>query len=448
MFKGLHHAAPSSIPRLTACSFATQGDGFLVDVICLTRGHTYSFCFRHQDAPKLPEIFKQFDLSPLHQRCIHLLLTLIEPWTWVWFDNYYNSVKFCIAADVARQHVGGITRKGGRGVPDCVKLGFGDASTRKQLEKVRGKTQVAVLTGNDLCPDVVAVGLGDQKVIFWVGTLASTVHWITKTRPAWSNALMTFITINFLRLNIIDDYNGSKWTGMGLVDIGDQLRNVYRMMQAAPKSKWWWALMMWGFGVALTDAYILYMMLTDKEDHCHFIRGVTLALIAPEQYDPAAMSKNASAADVDADTVDEANAESTDCLFDDGQAPDSPKKKRRGSCIITEKQVKDNNLSFRVRNVGVHLPTITEDPSKPKGEQFRAKCQVCQSKWMFSIKTGLSAEDDKKYRKLGGEYDKLKKRAKAKVATRSSVHHCAGCNMNICIGCWHDWRCPNSDDEN
>lgn len=55
--------------------FKDEGDGFLVDVICLDGGYTYSFHWRHVAATPIPEL-AVYKLSPLHQRCAYLLTTL------------------------------------------------------------------------------------------------------------------------------------------------------------------------------------------------------------------------------------------------------------------------------------------------------------------------------------------------------------------------------------
>lgn len=58
----------------------------------------------------------------------------------------------------------------------------------------------------------------------------------------------------FLRTNIQDEYN----YGMNSIDIADQLRNSYNFSRFSRNNKWWWALFLWGLGVLLTNAYILY----------------------------------------------------------------------------------------------------------------------------------------------------------------------------------------------
>ena len=49
---------------------------------------------------------------------------------------------------------------------------------------------------------------------------------------------------------------------MNSVDVADKLHNSYNLQHWMRKCKWWWALFMWGLGVMILNAYILY-----KTDH-------------------------------------------------------------------------------------------------------------------------------------------------------------------------------------
>jgi hypothetical protein len=48
-------------------SYKREGDGFQCDAVC-DHGYTFLFWFWHGDPLKLPEKYKQFDLSPLLSR--------------------------------------------------------------------------------------------------------------------------------------------------------------------------------------------------------------------------------------------------------------------------------------------------------------------------------------------------------------------------------------------
>ena len=46
---------------------------------------------------------------------------------------------------------------------------------------------------------------------------------------------------------------------MNKIDLGDQLRNYYRMDRRKRQLKWWLASWMWGFEVCLVNAYVAYV---------------------------------------------------------------------------------------------------------------------------------------------------------------------------------------------
>ena len=87
-----------------------------------------------------------------------------------------------------------------------------------------------------------------------LSTAAETIEWILKQRKVWSAEEKETVLMNFLRLNLIDDYNDN----MNNTDISDQLRNQYCMDYWICNKKWWWAIFMWAIGVAATNAWIIY----------------------------------------------------------------------------------------------------------------------------------------------------------------------------------------------
>ena len=79
---------------------------------------------------------------------------------------------------------------------------------------------------------------------------------------------------------------------MGHVDLFDHLIYQYRMNYWSRKRKWWWSILMWGLGVKLTNAYVMYKTLNlhegrNKKDlisHHYFRKRIALCWINPEIY--------------------------------------------------------------------------------------------------------------------------------------------------------------------
>ena len=61
-------------------SYKREGDGFQCDAIC-DEGYTYSFFFRHGDAPKVGSEYNHLDLSDTAKRVIWLAERLPNLWT-------------------------------------------------------------------------------------------------------------------------------------------------------------------------------------------------------------------------------------------------------------------------------------------------------------------------------------------------------------------------------
>ena len=89
-FKGAHGLSL----RIT---YKREGDGYQCDAVC-DQGYTFSFRFRHGDAPKLPERFNDLKLSSKGRRVVYLMLQLPNLWTNVFMDNLFNSRKLFTAA--------------------------------------------------------------------------------------------------------------------------------------------------------------------------------------------------------------------------------------------------------------------------------------------------------------------------------------------------------------
>ena len=111
-YKGTHR----DIFRIT---YKKEGDGFQTDTL-FQDGFCYQHYMRNEPAP--PKYLSQ-GYSSLHSRVLYLFDSLKDKYHQCGMDNLYNLAKFCCAAYLHKKKVlcHGVTRKGDRGVPECVK---------------------------------------------------------------------------------------------------------------------------------------------------------------------------------------------------------------------------------------------------------------------------------------------------------------------------------------
>ena len=77
---------------------------------------------------------------------------------------------------------------------------------------------------------------------------------------------------------------------MGNIDIADQLRLNYCMDHWLCNREWWWSILFWALGVILTNSYILYTKICDKEEvpkksrytHYKFLKEVGMYWMNPK----------------------------------------------------------------------------------------------------------------------------------------------------------------------
>jgi len=256
--------------------YKREGDGFQCDAVC-DRGYTYSFYFRHGDAPDLPEEFKKFKLSPTARRVVWLALRLPNLWTRIYMDNLFNSRKLYSALHMANALTHGVARTTGRGIPPSVVQK--EEKNEGKAEKLRGLTQAAVLSNDLQCPNLIACSVYDTKPVHFLSGAAESVHWIEKKRKVWSDIHQEMKLVGFMRLNLVNDYNNN----MNSTDIADQLRGVYRPDHWMRNRKWWWAFFIWSIGVAATNSWLMYENMYECEKrkkgrglppkwtHCEFL---------------------------------------------------------------------------------------------------------------------------------------------------------------------------------
>ena len=183
-FKGAHGLAL----RIT---YKREGDGYQCDAVC-EDGYTFSFYFRHGDAPKLPERFNDLQLSNTAKRVVYLLLQLPNLWTHCFMDNLFNSRRLFTAAYRAKVLCHGVVRHHGRGVPEEV---IQKKVKDSEALKIRNLTKAAVLRGDEDCPNLLCCSIYDQGPVHMMSTVVETVEWHQKSRRVWSVDLGARTTI-------------------------------------------------------------------------------------------------------------------------------------------------------------------------------------------------------------------------------------------------------------
>ncbi len=103
-----------------------------------------------------PKNYLDAGFSPVHARCLFLFDQLKEEHHVCGMDNLFSFVKFFREAYKGKNKVlcHGVTRKSGRGLPNCVIQE--EVKNKKEQEKIRGTTKAAVLTDDPECPQMVA----------------------------------------------------------------------------------------------------------------------------------------------------------------------------------------------------------------------------------------------------------------------------------------------------
>ena len=199
-------------------------------------------------------MFFKMGMSSLHSQVLGMFNQLDLKFHKCWFDNLYLSEKFVKASYVhpKKVRISGPTCKAGRGLPSCVLQE--EKKGAAEIRQARGTVKAAVLDGDPEVPDLVVLSYYDQKPVHFLSTICKEIKWVVKERLVYCVETGGQQTLQFLRLNVNDDYNED----MGGADIADQLRNQYRFDHWMRKRKWWWLFYFWGIGVLLVNAYVCY----------------------------------------------------------------------------------------------------------------------------------------------------------------------------------------------
>ena len=165
--------------------YKKTGDGFQEDSICCN-GYTYTFYFRHQQAPQK---YVNEGYSPLHARVRFMFDHLKHPNHCCFMDNLYMSASFArkVISCKKKVKIHGVTRKEGKGIPSIVKQL--EIQNFKEVEKVRNTVKVAVLEGDAQIKDLLAILYYDSKPYYFLSTVINEVKWDTCGKDIYNKIL-------------------------------------------------------------------------------------------------------------------------------------------------------------------------------------------------------------------------------------------------------------------
>lgn len=205
----------------------------------------------------------------------------------VFMDNLYMSALFArrVMGSDNCVKIHGVTRREGKGIPSCVRQY--DVQDENALDSVRNTLKVAVLEGDKIVKDLVAISYYDSKPVYFLSTVVSEVKWDTCGKKIFSKTLKQKVIKKFLRPNFVNCYNYD----MNSVDRADHLRKNYELGMFLRQRKWWWSVFMWGLDVAIVNSYILYktyhqMHNLEYISHYRFREQLFLAWMDSDQYWP------------------------------------------------------------------------------------------------------------------------------------------------------------------
>jgi hypothetical protein len=241
-----------------------------------------------------------------------------------------------------------------------------------------------------------------------LSTAAKEVRWIVKQRGVWSAAAQKRAMMNYLRLNVIEDYN----MRMNSTDIADQLRGNYRPDLFMRQRKWWWAIFIWAIGVASVNAYRIYCVLWDEENakktpglpkkwsHKEFREQLVYDLIF-DGYDVKTVSSSSSGSTSAVKSVTYYDLTSNRGIMD----------------YLTEYRV-EMITKARLGN-GYFKYRLNRERHNwmPLSREQNARCQYCY----YILKNDIPKESQKSYEDL--------------TQNRVRVHRCLVCHVNLCPRC-------------
>ena len=380
--------------------FKKTGDGFQADTLC-SEGYTFTFYFRHQNAPK-----KYLDegYSPLHARVRFMFDQLKAENHSVFMDNLYMSASFArsvISCD-KKVKIHGVTRREGKGIPQVVKQY--EVQDKKELEKVRNNVKVAVLEGDSAIEDLIAISYYDSKPVYFLSTVIPDISWHTCGKQVYSKNLNQQVTKYFLRPNFVNVYNFD----MNSVDRADHLRKNYCLGEGLRQRKWWFSIFLWGLDVAMVNAYLLYKSWMNMHgfppmSHYRFREAVALAWMDsetywPDRYRQRRRNKVVSPSNESLNTrKSNASVSSLSRQTRSTTASQQQKQQKKHCSTLTQGSIDSGKFGSRLIHTGdcTHMPT----PVHSK----HSECQL--HKW-------------------------------ANKRTRKQVMICPDCNLTLCVSCY------------
>jgi len=264
---------------VTRIKYKKEGDGFQCDCIC-EDGYCFTFWFRCDDAPRaVPK-----DVSDRDDRCAWLVEQLPGAWYHLWMDNLFTSYKFGTMLAERMCLFGGTCQTADwRGLHNAVIQK--EATTTEALAAARGTVKVSHRPLTQYDPrtktshpvldaahqpivncEVICCSYFEEnktKPFHMMTNIVECVEIVEFWRRCVSSSSGKVFWVKFLRLSVAHLYNHN----MNSVDIGDQLRNIYRPDGLWFRMrKWWWAVFLWAMGQSVVNAYLVYKRVCADEN--------------------------------------------------------------------------------------------------------------------------------------------------------------------------------------
>ena len=224
-------------------------------------------------------------MSPLHAWKLSLLAQFPGKYHHVYMDNLYISVKLLYFSHTFFSHlIHGVARHGGQGIPDCVKQS--EHIRHEDAFNTRETLKAAVIRSVRGLTPILYISLYNIKPFYMMIIVAPDVTWNKRSMEIFCTFFEKKVQVPSYCLNMANIYNDN----MGEVDVGDQLRLMYRFDYWLLNRKWWWSVWFWNMGMLITNSYILYTKFykmhgrDPKYSHYNYCCQVAMAWINPKAY--------------------------------------------------------------------------------------------------------------------------------------------------------------------